>query len=189
MAGLVLTQVAAELGAEVQNRPTAIMDALYNAGELEPYLKEMTRVDGKFPSVHKIISNLLQKFSTTWSPMGDLYFKAKNLKGFDLKFNVPIVPDEFVGTWLSMLRKENLSPAEQPIAAILLNEITSKVAEDANYLMQAGVYTGNPLDFEGSMDGLATQVTNAVNNADNPAYLIPIAALDATNAWDEICKF
>ena len=184
--------VAKEIGEYVKSNVEIIKAGVYSDEiTINKYCKLLTKVKGKFPQFHSILTNVVQGFKPEWQELGEAQFKSKMLKNFQQKVNYPIVPSEILHTWLAELYMEDKKPEEMPISKYIMDELMEKVIDNLEDLSQAAEY--DPDQFDGvygfSLDGIAKQVTNALADVTHPAFRIPLNALTSVNILDEFIKY
>lgn len=192
MATINVQDVAKEVAEYVKNNTDVVSAGVYSDEiTINKYCKTVTAVKGKFPSFHKILGHVVQGFKAEWQALGEAEFKHKMLQNFRQKVNFPVVPDEILNTWLAELYVEGKTKEEQPISKHILEDLMLKVVDDLDDLSQSGVYNQATASggYGASLDGYATQVTNALNNATHPAFRIPLNAITSVNILDEIKSF
>ena len=184
--------VIKELNENLDNNKTVLSASVYSPEiQINKYVKTITKVNGKFPQFHKIMTHVVQGFGEAkWTEMGEAEFKHKMLENFRQKVNYSFVPDEVLNTWLAILFTEGKTALEHPISKHILDELAAKIIDDLDLLSQTGEYDESKLNMFGySLDGIATQVKKAVEHTKFPAFKIPLNAIDATNIIDEIKSF
>lgn len=187
-----IQDVAKELNEYIKNNTEIVGAGVYSDDiQLNKYCKTITAVKGKFPAFHKILSHVVQGFSTTWQELGEAEFKHKMLKNYRQKVNFPIVPDEVLNTWLAELYVEGKTKEEHPISKHIMEDLMSKVIDDLDDLSQAADTDGGAFSgvYGNSLDGIEKQKDAALANTDQPAFRIPLNAITSNNILDEFKSF
>lgn len=187
-----IQDVAKELNEYISNNTEVVAAGVYSDEiQLNKYCKTITAVKGKYPAFHKIMSNVVQGFSTTWQELGEASFKHKMLQNYRQKVNFPIVPDEVLNTWLAELYVEGKTKEEQPISKHILDDLMAKVIDNLDDLSQAADTSGGDFDgvYGNSLDGIEKQRDTAIANTTHPAFKIPLNAITANNILDEFKAF
>lgn len=189
---IVKTQLVSELGAFYRLHQAEIA-SMFNGldSELQPHLRTMTKVKGRVPQISSIIHNVIQGFTSTWSPMGKTHFLAKELLNYRLKVNYPIKPDDIEHSWLAYMNEEGKALKDRSISKYITEvELKPRIADDYNDLMVNGVYDAGDLGtFGKSMNGLATIITGLLANTTRPCYKIPLTAITDSNVVEQITAF
>lgn len=192
MATITVASIKAQLDDYIANNQDVIATGVY-AGEvqLDKYCKTISKVKGKYPQFHKLMTRVVQGFKAEWQALGEMQFKAKALVNYRQKVNLPIIVDEIYGTWLSELKLEGKTPKEQPISKIIIEELLAKVIDDLSDLSVTAVYDAANADgeFGKSLNGIQKVVQLGVANTTNPMYHIPLAAITPANVLDQFKAF
>lgn len=184
--------VIKEINEYVGKNTSVLSAAVYSDNiQLNAYAKTITKVKGKFPKFHKILTHVVQGFGKAeWTELGEAEFKHKMLENFRQKINFSFIPDEILNTWLAELYVENKKAEDHPISKHIIDELLEKVVDDLDLLSQTAEYDDNKLNTFGySLDGISAQVKKAVAHTKYPAFKIPLNALSATNIIDEVKSF
>ena len=184
--------VAKEVGEYVKSNPEVIKAGVYSDEiTINKYCKLLTKVKGKFPQFHSILTNVVQGFKSEWQELGEAQFKSKKLENFHQKVNYPVKPSEILNSWLAEMYMENKKPEEMPISKYIMDELMEKVIDNLDDLSQAAEYDETQFDgvYGYSLDGIAKQVENALANVTHPAFKIPLNAITPSNILDEFKKF
>lgn len=192
MATISVQDVQKELNEYVKNNTEVISAGVYAAEvTLNKYCKTLTAVKGKFPQIHSILTRVVQGFKAEWQELGEAQFKHKMLQAFHHKVNYPVIPSEILNSWLAELYTTGKTAAEHPISKWIMDDLLAKVTDDLEDLSQTGVRDDANADgeFGKSLDGIATQVANALANTAHPAFRIPLNAITASNILDEVKSF
>jgi hypothetical protein len=189
MATMTVASIKSELDEYVAQNKSVISTGVY-AGEIEidKYCKKLSKVKGKYPQFHKVMSRVVQGFKPEWQALGEMQFRAKVLENFRQKVNLPIKVDEIYGTWLSDLKMEGKTPEEQPIAKVIIEELLEKIIDDVSDLSIIGDRSGGTADgnFGYSINGFNKLVSLVLANTVNPCYHIPLAAFAPANILDQM---
>lgn len=191
MAGITATQVATELGAYCRANNREVSSWFYKAGSpLFQFARTITRVKGKWPSLHSVTDHLIQRFSSTWNEIGTTTFKTNDLTAYHIKVNYPIVPSDIEATWLGEMNEEDRSLVNKSISQFIMNrELKPKVMEDVADLVVNGDYASSD-DYLKSMDGILQVINDGLANTDNPMYKVLLSATPTTsNIVDILTEF
>jgi hypothetical protein len=192
MATINVQDVQKEVNEYVKNNTEVISAGVYAAEvTLNKYCKTLTAVKGKFPQFHSILTRVVQGFKAEWQELGEAQFKHKMLKAFHHKVNFAVIPSEILNSWLADLYTTGKTAAEHPISKYIMDDLLLKVADDLEDLSQTGVRDDANADgeFGKSLDGIATQVENALADTTHPAFRIPLNAITPSNILDEVKSF
>jgi hypothetical protein len=192
MATMTVASVKEELDDYVANNRSVITTGLYNAEiQLDKYCKTVSKVKGKYPQFHKLLTRVVQGFKPEWQALGEMQFKAKVLQNYRQKVNLPIIVDEIYGTWLSDLKIEGKTPEEQPISKVIIEELLLKVIDDLADLSVTAVFDAANADgqFGKSLNGINQIITLGKANTTNPVYHVPLDAIVAANVIEQFRAF
>jgi predicted RNA-binding protein len=192
MSTISVQDVAKEVNEYVKNNTEVIAAGVYSSEvTINKYCKTLTAIKGKFPQFHSILTRVVQGYKAEWQELGTAQFKHKMLKNYHHKVNFPIIPSEILNTWLAELYTTGKTAAEHPISKYIMDELLLKVTDDLEDLSQTGVRNDLTADgeFGSSLDGIATQIENALGNVLHPAFKIPLNAITDANILDEIKSF
>lgn len=181
-----------ELGNYTRKNHQEVSAMFYDAPMLDPYMKPITKVKGQYPSIHSITTNVLQRFRPQWDLLGTTKFVPKILKSTRVKVNYKITPAEILSTYLAeSLYAENQKKEAMPISRYIMErELKPKIEEDLSWLILNGRDDNNPYgQFEFAFPGLCASIDAAMNDANNPAYLIPVSTITESNAIDQLKAF
>ncbi|PQB08014.1 hypothetical protein BST83_13270 [Polaribacter filamentus] len=189
MATMTVASIKSELDEYVAQNKSVISTGVY-AGEIEidKYCKKLSKVKGKYPQFHKVMTRVVQGFKSEWQALGEMQFRAKALENFRQKVNLPIKVDEIYGSWLSDLKIEGKTPEEQPIAKVIIEELLEKIIDDVSDLSIIGDRSGGTADgnFGYSINGFNKLLSLVLVNTVNPCYHIPLAAITSVNVLDQM---
>lgn len=192
MATITVQDVQKQLNEWVANNTDVIGAGVYSGDiQLNQYCTTITSVKGKYPQFHSILSRVVQGFKAEWQALGETQFKHKMLQNYRQKVNFPVVVSEILNTYLAQLYVENKTAEEMPIAQYIIDDLMMKVVDDLDELSQTGVYDAANADgsFGESLNGIETQVANAVADTTNPAYIIPLTTITDANRLDMVKLF
>lgn len=184
--------VKAQLDDDKKVNDEIVMKAAYSDEiQINKYCKTLTKVKGNFPQYHSVMTNVVQGYKPEWQELGKMEFKAKVLKNYRQKVNLPVIVDDVYGTWLGRLKIEGKTPEEQPITTIIREDLAAKVTDDISILSVAAVYDVNSADgeFGKSLDGIVQVVGNALAHATHKPYTIPLNAITPANVLDQFKTF
>jgi hypothetical protein len=188
-----IQEVAKELKEYVAANPNILVKTGVYSNEitLNKYCKTITAIKGKFPQFHQIMSRVVQGYKAEWQALGEASLKSKKLENFHQKVNFPVTPSEVLNTWLAELYMEGKTATEHPISKVIMEDLLLKVIDDLEDLSQTGVY--NPLTASGqygnSLNGVKKVLDLALENAEHPAFRIPLNAITPANILDEVKSF
>lgn len=192
MATITVASIKAQLDDYIANNQDVIATGVY-AGDvqLDKYCKTVSKVKGKYPQFHKLMTRVVQGFKAEWQALGEMQFRAKALVNYRQKVNLPIIVDEIYGTWLSELKIEGKTPEEQPISKMIIEELLAKVIDDLSDLSVTAVYDVANADgnFGESLNGIQKVVQLGAANTVNPMYHIPLSSMTPANVLDQIKLF
>lgn len=187
-----ITKLQSELGNYFRVNSKEIVAMVYDTDSpLDPYMRTITAVKGKFPAINSITTDVIQGFKPEWNELGSTTIKPNQLTAYDQKINFPIIPDEIEASWLGELNEEDLGLAEKSISKYIMEkEVMPKAQENVNYLLVRGDYDSNNLaTFGKSMNGIEKMLALGLLDTDNPMYQIPLAAFTSSSMLDEVTKF
>ena len=89
------------------------------------------------------IDSVVQQFVAKWTPLGKVKMTPLKIVNRRHKINLPIVPDDITGGYLTYLYNENLTPDQMPVTQYVIDQLLRpRISDDIEYKMIA---TG---DFE-----------------------------------------
>ncbi|MDN3595310.1 hypothetical protein [Zunongwangia endophytica] len=187
-----IDDVVKELKTFLANNPKLISASL-NRSEitLDKHTKPLTKIKGKFPQAHTLMTDVVQGFSTEWEEMGKLQIEHKILTDFHQKVNYPIIPADILHSYFAELYAENKKKEEMPISKYIIeNELLPKVIDNIQTLSISGTYDPERKnEFGYSMDGIETILSKMVSRdtpPKHPAFEIPVNVFTDVNIVDEI---
>lgn len=195
---ILIDDVVKELNTFLVNNPKLVATAINRAEiPLDKHTKPLTKVKGKYPQAHTLLSDVVQGFSTSWNELGEMRIKHKILQNYHQKVNFAIIPAEILNSYFAELYQENKTAQEMPISKYIMdNELLPKVIDNMAWLSVNGVYDPARLEeFGYSMNGvvkLLSDMKAATVDVDmkNPTpFKIPISALTDTNIVDQVTAF
>jgi hypothetical protein len=192
MSTMTIQDVAKETGEFVTANKEIAKAGVYSTEiTLNQYCKTLTKVQGKFPQFHSILTNVVQGYKAEWQALGEAQFKSKKLENFHQKVNYPVKPSEILHSWLAELYIENKKPEEMPISKYIIEELMAKVTDNLDDLSQSAVYDEDNFDgvYGFSLNGIAQQVAAALANVAHPAFSIPLSAITQSNILDQFKKY
>ncbi|MCT8340509.1 hypothetical protein MG296_10625 [Flavobacteriaceae bacterium TK19130] len=192
---IVIDDVVKEVNTYLKHNPELI-SATVNRTEvfLDKHTKPITKVKGRYPQAHTLLSNVVQGFAPEWNELGALQIEHKILKDYHQKVNFAIVPAEILGSYFAELYAEDKSPEDMPISKYIIeNELLPKVIDNLDYLSVNGDYDAANLDvFGNSMDGIdniLTDIKAGTPGTDHTAFHIPLSALTDSNIVEQVTSF
>lgn len=192
---ILIDDVVKELDTFLAHNPTLISASVNRADiTLDMHTKPLTKVKGKYPQAHTLLSNVVQGFSNVWNELGALQIEHKILKDYHQKVNFPIIPSEILSSYFAELYAEDKKPEDMPISKYIIeNELLPKVIDNLDYLSVEGVYDANRLDeFGYSMNGVVKLLDDMVAGTpgtDHTPFQIPLTALTDDNVVAQVTSF
>jgi hypothetical protein len=104
------------------------------------------------------IDSVVQQFIAKWTPLGKVKVTPLKIVNRRHKINLPIVPDDITGGYLTYLYNEELTPDQMPVTKYVVDELLRpRVSDDIEYKMIA---TGKFVELDPSTitEGGAGQV-------------------------------
>lgn len=188
-----IDDVKKELDTFLAHNPNLISASLNKAEiTLDKHTKPLTKVKGKYPQAHTLLSDVVQGFSNEWQEMGALQIEHKILTDYHQKVNFPIIPSEILHSYFAELYAEDKDMKEMPISKYIIeNELLPKVIDNLQTLSISGEYDpARTNEFGYSMNGIETILTNMTKRGaeapKHPAFEIPVNAFTDSNIIDEI---
>lgn len=197
MATITIDDIVKESGEFLKHNPTLVPAAINRSESvLDKHTKPLTKVKGKFPQAHTLLSNVVQGFGTNWNELGALQIEHKVLKDYHQKVNFAIVPAEILSSYWAELYAENKKPEDMPISKYILeNELLPTVIDNLATLEVEGEYDPARLnEFGYSMNGLNKLLADllaldAAVEANHTPYRIPIDAVTDSNIVAQVTKY
>jgi len=192
---ILIDDVIKELNTYLKNNPELISVGINRAEiPLDMHTKPLTKVKGKYPQAHTLLTDVVQGFSTEWNELGLMRIKHKILQNYHQKVNFAIIPAEILSSYFAELYAENKKPEDMPISKYIVdNELLPKVIDNLAWLSVNGEFDPAKLDeFGYSMNGIVNildAMIAAVVDVDmkNPTpFKVPISALTDSNIVDQI---
>lgn len=192
-----INDIVKESGEFLAHNPELVPAAINRSTSvLDKHTQPLTKVKGKFPSAHTLLSNVVQGFGTNWNELGVLQIEHKVLRDYHQKVNFAIVPAEILGSYWAFLYQENLQKEDMPISRYIIeNELLPTVIDNLATLEVEGVYDPARLtEFGFSMNGLNKLLADllaldAAVEANNTPYRIPIDAVTDANIVAQVTKY
>lgn len=158
---------------------------------LDMYAKKVTKIKGSYQVMHSIMSHVVQGFEAEWKELGEYSVKEKELKNYHQKVNFGFVPATILSTFLADWYEEDKKPTDKEIAKKITEWILIQVQEDMEILSMIGEY--DPTKAHGafgySLNGLQQVYYNAIADATNPTYKIPVDVITDDNIIDVLLNF
>lgn len=192
MSTISVQDVAKEVNEYIKHNPDVVTAGVYSPEiTINKYAKTITAVKGKYPAFHSILTNVVQGFKAEWQELGEAQFKHKMLKNFHQKVNYPVVPSEILNSYLAELYTEGKKADEHPISKYIMDELMQKVVDNLEDLSLTAAFDADAFDgqYGYSLDGIATQVQNALASTEYPCFRIPTSSPTATNILDVVKAF
>ncbi|WBL25105.1 hypothetical protein [Zunongwangia sp. HGR-M22] len=193
-----IDDVVKELKSFLKNNPTLVSAAINRAEiVLDKHTKPLTKIKGKYPQAHTLLTDVVQGFGTEWNELGALRIKHKILKNYHQKVNFAIIPAEILHSYWAELYAENKKPQDMPISKYIVeNELLPKVLDNMATLSVKGKFDPARLDeFGYSMVGieeLLSVMHAAVVDPEmkNPTpFKIPMNVLTDSNMVDQVTAY
>lgn len=162
---------------------------------LNRHAKTITKVRGEYPTLHSLITNVVQGFnSKKWTPFGELQFRKKIMKNYHQKVDFELDPAEIIGTVIQAMYDEGKSLEQKSISKHAIDLLLKKIISDVNILSVEGVYNAAKIgiptpEFGYSMDGLNEIIKKGLANSENPYFLIPLEALTTLNIVKVVTEY
>jgi hypothetical protein len=192
---ILINDVVKELNTFLAHNPK-ILSASLNADKitLDQHTKPLTKIKGKFPSTHSLLTDVVQGFSDEWTELGKLQIEHKILTDYHQKVNFPFKPSEVLHSYYAEMYDENKKKEDMPISKYVFDkELMPKVKDNLETLSIDGVYDAARLDeFGFSMNGILEilrAMTDRANAPKHPAFEIPMNAVTDANIIDEVTQF
>lgn len=126
----------------------------------------------EWQAINSIKKNVLQAFTSKWTPVKGFEFKPLVVRNYHHKINVEINVAEVIETWLMYLYNEGKSPDQQPLVSYIIDcHIKPQILEDlelrgvwkGKYVAPGNVVDGSvPSLPHKSMQGIETQLVHAL---------------------------
>jgi hypothetical protein len=138
------------------------------------------------------IDSVVQQFVAKWTPLGKTTITPLKIVNRRHKVNLPIIPDDITGGYLTYLYNEGVTPDQMPVTKYIIDELLRpRIADDIEYKMIAtGVFEeltpsdvdeGDPGQApEKSMDGFLT-----ILNTESASPTTKVNFWTPTVAWSE----
>lgn len=189
-------QIRGEILRYIGQNPKLLQAAvLSNDILLNRHAKTITKVRGEYPTLHSLISHVVQGFnSKKWTPFGEIQFRKKVMKNYHQKIDFQLDPAEIIGTVIQAMYDEGKTLEQKSISKHAIDLLLKKIISDVNILSVDGVYNAakigidNP-EFGHSMDGLNEIIKKGLANTENPFFLIPADALTSTNIIEVVTAY
>ena len=189
---ILIDDVVKEVNTYLKHNPTLISASVNRAAiTLDKHTKPLTKVKGRYPQGHTLLTDVVQGFAPEWNELGKLQIEHKILKDYHQKVNFAIIPAEILSSYWAELYAEDKKPEDMPISKYIIeNELIPKVIDNMATLSVEGTFDAARLDeFGFSMDGIKTILTKmkaAVPGTDHTCFKIPIDALTDTNIVSQV---
>lgn len=176
----------------VQNRNVVKADfARATKVEIDSYCKKVTKIKGRYQTLHSLMTHVVQGFAPEWKELGTLIVKDKEHASYRQKINFGFVPAEVLGTFLADWYDEKEKPTNKTIAKKILEWIMTQATDDLALLSILGerndAFAHGHFGF--SLDGWNTIIKGILGNTVNPCYKIPSATINENNVIDVIRNF
>jgi len=192
---ILIDDVKKELNTFLAHNPT-IISASLNAEKitLDLHTKPIAKIQGKYPSSHSLLTDVVQGFSDEWTELGKLQITHKILTDYHQKVNFPFKPSDVLHSYYAALYDEGKKKEEMPISKYLFDqELMPKVKDNLETLSIDGVYDPARLtEFGFSMNGILEilrAMTDRVNAPTHPAFEIPVNAITDANIINVVTDY
>ncbi|KZS41896.1 hypothetical protein AWE51_00170 [Aquimarina aggregata] len=158
---------------------------------LDKFCKKVTKIKGSYHVLHSIMTHVVQGFKAEWKELGAFAAKSKELKNYRQKVNFGFVPDDVMSSFLAEWYEEDKKPTDKMIAKKITEWLLTQVQDDLENLSIGGIYDADAAHgaFGYSLNGLEQIVKNALADAENPVFKIPLNVFTDDNIIDEMRKF
>ena len=190
-----ITEFGAYYEASGQNKNRIL--GMLTQGEVTPaYMTPVKTDDTTFKLSQLTVGSIVQPFQKTWTPKNPIAFTPKELRQYQMKVDIDILPDEIEATWLGFLSGDSISRAEWPLIKFLMEHpeqgLLKAIQRDMEmYEYGHGVYANPSTGVAGavgtSMQGFIQQITDGVEAA--TINSINISALDKDTILDQVELF
>lgn len=186
-----IDQVLEETKKFAAQNPTVLNAAVMsNEIVLNKYAKLIPKIRGEFASVNSVMGHVVQAFTPTWTEMGDIQFRGKQLKNYHQKVNFGFTPAEILGSWIQQKYDEGVELKDKTISKHVMTMLSAKIISDVNILSVKGVRNdATPTVWLASMDGLNKIHTDLLANTENPCFKIPTDAITDLNILEVVLAF
>jgi hypothetical protein len=185
--GINISQIVTLFGNLTAGEQHEVRNWFKKGRELSQYATNLPKINGEFPAITGVMTNMVQEFSTVWNELGEAHFQGKKLETFRQKINFGFIPQVVYGSYLAFLAREDLKAEQKPISVWLMEDLKDQVQEDLFILEGSGTHVAGSGAFGDSMDGIITVLT-AILATGNP-FKIPLAALTEANMVAQMTRF
>ncbi|TSE03388.1 hypothetical protein [Aquimarina algiphila] len=186
-----INQIQNETERFVNQNPKILNSAILGKEiTLNKYARLVPKIRGQYATVNGLMGNVVQAFSSKWTPMGDVQLRGKLSKDYHQKVNFIIKPAEVLGSWIEQKYDEGKELKDKSISQhIMKTMLSEKIISDVEFLSMSGINDpaqalADPPVFGFSMDGLNTTLARNASNTENPYYKIPIDVITDINVRD-----
>lgn len=192
-----IDDIKKEAGEYLKHNPDLISAAINRAEvTLDKHTRPITKVKGKFPQAHTLMTRLVQGFKAEWEELGKLQIHHKILKDYHQKVNFPLVPSEILPSYFADLYAEDKDMRDMPISKYVFdNELLPQVIDDLDDLSVNGEFDAQKLDeFGYSMNGIVKileklKEAEPSDNTKPSPFKIPLDTLTDSNIVENVTKF
>lgn len=193
MSGIEINLIADEMQRYVvQNRNLMKADfARATKVGIDDYCTKVTKIKGVYQTLSSVMTHIIQGFRPQWDDLGKLVVADKEHKSYRQKINFSFVPAEVLSTFIADLYNEKAKPTNKDIAKKIFEWIMIQATDDLANLSMVGE-RNNALaygQFGYSLDGWNKIVKDALEDAVNPVYKIPIDPITSNNVIVQIKTF
>lgn len=131
-----------------------------------------------FQASEALIGELLQPWQKTFTPKGDLTFKAAPIYMKKMKVDIDLYPDDIEGTWLQFLASDELKDRSKwPLIRYMLEaHVVPKMAEDWEaFAVYKGVFVAPTTGTPGAASTSINGIKKVINTWITAGRITPIA--------------
>lgn len=154
-----VSEINEEFGTYLSNPATRfkIFRELLKPTESRQYMTKVLAIN-EWRDAQARIDSVVQQFVAKWTPLGKVTMTPLKIVNRRHKINVPIVPDDITGGYLTYLYNEDLTPDQMPVTKYVIDQLLRpRIADDIEYKMIAtGVYEELESDVTEGEAGQAT---------------------------------
>jgi hypothetical protein len=178
-----VSEINTEFGAYLSNQATRmkIFKDLLKPTESRQYMTKVLAIT-EWRDAKAQISSVVQGFIAKWTPLGKTKMTPLKIENRRHKVNLPIVPDNITGGYLTYLYNEGVTPDQMPVTRYIIDELLRpRIDDDVEYkLIASGVY--EEIDESAVSEGDAGQATG--KSMDGFLTILKTQQLDPTTAMN-----
>jgi hypothetical protein len=138
-----VSEINTEFGTYLSNQATKmkIFKDLLRPTESRQYMTKVLAIN-EWRDAKAKITSVVQGFIAKWTPLGKAKMTPLKIVNHHHKVNLPIVPDDITGGYLTYLYNEGVTPDQMPVTRYLIDELLRpRIDDDIEYkLIASGVY-------------------------------------------------